>query len=92
MGTGTVNTSGVTRTVNKYTVKWYCESMLLETDTDVPYGSIPDYNGSTPLKEATAQYTYTWNNQWSTNSSATSGVAEAALPTITGDTNYYAVG
>ena len=37
--------------VRTYTVYWYNGSNLLETDTDVPYGSIPTYDGSTPVDE-----------------------------------------
>lgn len=92
MGTGTVSTGGITRTVNKYTVKWYNGSTLLETDNNVEYGTQPDYNGSNPTRASTAQYSYTWSNQWSTNSSATSGAAESGLPTVTGNVSYYAVG
>ena len=36
----------------------------MKTDT-VAYGETPAYNGDTPTKTATAQYTYTWNNTWS---------------------------
>lgn len=37
----------------------------IETDTNVAYGSTPSYNGGTPTKTSTAQYSYTWNGGWS---------------------------
>lgn len=79
------------KTTREYTVKWYNGSTLLEIDS-VAYNTKPDYNGSTPTKASTAQYTYTWSNQWSASSSATSGVTEANLPVVTSNVSYYAVG
>jgi len=79
-----------TAETNEYTVTWMNATTQLEKDEDVPYGDAPSYDGSTPTKVATAQYTYTFDG-WSTDPNATSGTAEASLSTVAGDVTYYAI-
>jgi len=52
-------------TTNTYTVRWLnYNGSELETDYNVPYGSMPDYNTYSPQKPSTPQYYYVfegWN-------------------------------
>ncbi|MBE6158390.1 MAG: hypothetical protein E7159_01025 [Firmicutes bacterium] len=54
-----------TKTIKKFTVRWSVDGRVVETDTNVTYGSKPQYNGSTPSKspvtdESGYKYNYTF--------------------------------
>jgi len=66
-------------TVNTYTVKWVnYDGKELETDLAVPYGTKPSYDGATPVRAATSEYSYRFDG-WS-----------PSVDSITGDTTYTA--
>ena len=76
--------------INKYTVTWKNDDgTVLETDTLVPYGDPPDYNGKTPTKSSTAQYDYTFLG-WSAKVNDPP-LDEGNLPTVSGNITYTAV-
>ena len=69
-------TAQFTETVNAYTITWNINGE--ETTESYPYGATPSYKGETPVKQATAQYTYTF-----------AGWGE--ITKVTGDKTYTAV-
>lgn len=45
--------------INKFKVTWQnWDEAILEIDEDVPYGDKPSYDGETPIKPGTAQFSY----------------------------------
>ena len=48
-------------TRNDYTVTWKnWDGTVLETDSELPYGSMPEYNSGTPERDPDEQYTYSF--------------------------------
>jgi len=86
-------TASQTRSDRTYTVKWYNGSTLLETDTGVGYNATYTYNGSTPTKSSTAQYSYTfkcWGLGSETGTDVYSGSTKNAGSASTTTINLYA--
>lgn len=55
-------TATFTESTNTYAVTWKnSDGTILETDSAVAYGTIPTYDGTTPTKAKTSQYSYTFS-------------------------------
>ena len=68
-----------TESLRNYTVVWKnADGTVLETDTNVDYDVMPTYNGATPEKTSTEQYSYE-HNGWT-----------PAVTNVTGDAEYTA--
>ena len=82
-------TAVIDSVVNTYTIMFLNEdSTLLQLDT-LAYGSLPEYRGTTPTKQATAQYTYTFNGWDNVIVSVTGNASYVATYTFT--TNKYVI-
>ena len=71
-------TAQFSQTLRTYTITWVVNGSAVETDENVAFGATPSYDGATPTKAASAEYTYTFNG-WS-----------PAIDTVSGDQTYTA--
>ncbi len=88
-------TARYTQTEKSYTVTWVNDEkddegnyIVLEKDENVPYGEKPAYDGTTPEKAATDQYSYTFDKWVLLENPA---VTLSDDDTVTGDVTYLAV-
>lgn len=72
VGHGTTVTANFDRILNTYTVTWKNGDVVLETDTNVPYGELPRYNGETPSKPKSDDFVYIFSG-WSPQISTVKG-------------------
>ncbi|MDR2828145.1 MAG: leucine-rich repeat protein, partial [Acholeplasmatales bacterium] len=52
--------------IKLFTITWISNSLVIETDTNVPYGTYPSYDGEVPTLERDQENTYTftgWNEE-----------------------------
>lgn len=49
--------------VESYTITWKnYDGAILEIDSNIKMGEIPEYNGKTPEKPSDERYSYTWSS------------------------------
>ena len=77
-GDATYKSLGFTANLRSYTITFQNEDGAELQKSDVEYGATPTYNGATPTKTATAEYTYTFEG-WT-----------PAIVAVTGDATYTA--
>ena len=65
-------TAQFSETLRSYTIQWSINGTIAETDENVEYGTMPQYNGATPTKTSTAQYSYEFTG-WSPEIAAVTG-------------------
>lgn len=74
-----------------YTTTWMSEdgTAMLEQDVEQLYGDATVYDGATPQKEATADYTYLFDG-WATEANGDKVYDDGATPEVSSDAIYYA--
>lgn len=75
-----------------FTVTWKSEdgNTTLETDAGLANGTATEFNGSTPSKAATDQYTYTFDGWTTAANGGGTFYADGSTPAVSGNATYYA--
>ncbi|MBQ7382487.1 MAG: InlB B-repeat-containing protein [Paludibacteraceae bacterium] len=78
-------------TMNTFTIIWKNEdgSIMLQTDANQNAGTPTAFNGDTPNKDATAQYTYTFDG-WAVEANGAKVYNDGETPAVSADATYYA--
>ena len=79
-------------TMNTFTIIWKNEngSITLQTDENQNAGTPTAFNGDTPNKDATAQYTYTFDGWTTAVNGGGTFYANGATPEVSANATYYA--